>query len=62
MRRRVGLVLVLTCLTISVVPRPAAASGDVSVRGAEVSDFPTVRLTVSTAEPLSSDVRDVQVI
>jgi tight adherence protein B len=61
-RRRVGLALVLTCLTISVVPRPAAASGDVSVRGADVSDFPTVRLTVSTDEPLSSDVRDVQII
>jgi tight adherence protein B len=61
-RRRVGLALVLTCLTISVVPRPAGASGDVAVRGADVSDFPTVRLTVSTEEPLSSDVRDVQII
>lgn len=62
MRRRIGLALVLTCLTLSVVPRPAAASGDVSVRGADVSDFPTVRLTVSTEEPLSSAVGDVQII
>jgi tight adherence protein B len=61
-RRRARLALVLACLTVFFVPRPAAASGDVSVRGADVSDFPTVRLTVSTAEPLSSDVRDVQVI
>jgi tight adherence protein B len=61
-RRRAGLAVVLACLTVSVVPRPATASGDVSIREADVAEFPTVRLTVSMAEPISSDVRDIQII
>jgi tight adherence protein B len=61
-RRRVGLAVVLGCLGVSVVPALAAASDDVSIRSADVADFPTVRLVVSTAQPVSLSVRDVHVV
>jgi tight adherence protein B len=51
-----------TVLAFAMVGPAAIASGEVSIRNVDVSDFPTVRLVVSTRESVSLDLGDVRVI
>jgi tight adherence protein B len=51
-----------TVLAFATVGPAAAAAGDVSIRNVEISDFPTVRLVVSTQESVSLDLGDVRII
>ncbi len=51
-----------TVLVIAMAGPAAAIEGDVSIRNVDVSDFPTVRLVVSTRESVSLDLGDVRII
>jgi tight adherence protein B len=51
-----------TTLAFAMVGPAAIAAGEVSIRNVDVSDFPTVRLVVSTRESVSLDLGDVRII
>jgi len=63
--RRAALV-VLACVTVlaaTAISTPTAVSAaGVSIREVDVSEFPTVRLVVSTQEAVSADLGDVEVV
>ena len=51
-----------TTLAFALVGPAAMAASEVSIRNVDVSDFPTVRLVLSTRESVSLDLGDVRVI
>ena len=52
----------VTVLAFAMATPAAVAAGDVSIRNVDVSDFPTVRLVVSTRESVSLDLGDVRIV
>ena len=53
----------MTLLGVAAIPaHDAVAASGISIRDVDVSEFPTVRLTVSTGEAVGSSDREVEVV
>jgi tight adherence protein B len=61
--RRAGLLAVGCAIIGALVADPTAfAAGDVSIRSVDTTEFPTVRIVVSTREAVSIEARDVEIV